>query len=231
VILAGGRGTRMAPATDEIPKALLPVAGRPFADWQLAWLASEGVDRVTYSIGYLGDLIRQHVGVGEPWGLRVDYVDEGRDLRGTGGALRQALEQDALEDEFLVLYGDSYLRVDLREAWETLRGSAARALMTVYRNDGKWERSNAVFEHGLVTRYEKGLEAIPDDMCFVDYGLSVFRRSTVDASIPAEAVVDLADVFTSLSLAGELAGFEANERFYEIGSPDGLVELESLLRS
>jgi MurNAc alpha-1-phosphate uridylyltransferase len=231
VILAGGRGTRMAPATDEIPKALLPVAGRPFADWQLAWLASEGVDRVTYSIGYLGDLIRHHVGVGEPWGLRVDYVDEGRDLRGTGGALRQALEEGALEEQFLVLYGDSYLRVDLRHAWEALRVSGTQALMTVYRNDGKWERSNAVFEDGLVTRYEKGLEVIPDDMCFVDYGLSVFRRSTVDESIPAQAVVDLADVFTSLSLAGELAGFEARERFYEIGSPDGLVELESLLRS
>ena len=231
VILAGGRGTRMAPATDEIPKALLPVAGRPFADWQLGWLASQGVVRVTYSIGYLGDLIRDHVGAGENWGLSVDYVDEGRALRGTGGALRWALEEDALEDQFLVLYGDSYLRVDLRRAWEALVESEKRALMTVYRNDGKWERSNAVFENGIVTRYEKSLEVIPDDMRFVDYGLSVFRRSTVDLSIPATEVVDLADVFTSLSRAGDLAGFEVHQRFYEIGSPDGLLELESLLRS
>ena len=89
VILAGGRGTRMAPATDEIPKALLPVAGRPFADWQLGWLASQGVDRVTYSIGYLGDLIRDHVGTGENWGLGVDYVD---DSKGTNvGAMVEAL--------------------------------------------------------------------------------------------------------------------------------------------
>jgi NDP-sugar pyrophosphorylase family protein len=188
------------------------------------------VDRVTYSIGYLGDLIRDHVGTGENWGLSVDYVDEGRTLRGTGGALRWALEEDALEDRFLVLYGDSYLRVDLRIAWEALAESGKQALMTVYRNDGKWERSNVVFEDGIVTRYEKNLEVIPGDMRFVDYGLSVFRRSTVDRSIPATAVVDLADVFSSLSRAGDLAGFEAHERFYEIGSPDGLVELESLLR-
>lgn len=229
VILAGGRGTRMAPATDEIPKALLPVAGRPFADWQLAWLASEGVHRVTYSIGYLGDLIRGHVGGGEHWGLQVDYVDEGHSLRGTGGALRQALEEGALDDQFLVLYGDSYLRVDLRDAWEALATSGKDALMTVYRNDGKWERSNAVFEGGLVTRYAKGLEVIPENMHFVDYGLSIFRRSTVERSIPPHAVVDLADVFTSLSLAGQLAGYEASERFHEIGSPDGLAALESLL--
>ena len=185
---------------------------------------------MTYSIGHLGDLIRSHVGVGEPWGLRVDYVDEGYALRGTGGALRPALEEDALEEQFLVLYGDSYLRVDLCDTWEALGLSGKQALMTVYRNDGKWERSNAVFEDGLVTRYEKGLEVIPADMRFVDYGLSVFRRSTVDRSIPGEAVVDLPDVLSSLSLAGELAGFEAHERFYEISSPDGLAELESLLR-
>jgi MurNAc alpha-1-phosphate uridylyltransferase len=231
VVLAGGRGTRMAPATDEIPKALLPVAGRPFADWQLAWLASEGVDRVTYSIGYLGDQIREHVGAGDPWGLRVDYVDEGRSLRGTGGALRQALEEGALEDQFLVLYGDSYLRVDLAEAWVALGDSGRGALMTVFANEGRWERNNAVFENGVVTRYEKGLEEPPSDMRYVDYGLSVFRRSTVETWIPPEHVVDLATVFTRLSLAGELAGIEVHERFYEVGSPAGLAQLEALLQS
>jgi NDP-sugar pyrophosphorylase family protein len=230
VILAGGRGTRMAPATDEIPKALLPIAGRPFADWQLRWLASEGVDRVTYSIGYLGDLIRRFAGDGERWGLQIDYVDEGRTLRGTGGALRRALEDGALEERFMVLYGDSYLSLELRSVWRTLGASGKQALMTVYRNDGAWENSNVVYENGLVTRYEKGLEEVPGDMRYVDYGLSVFRRSTVDRWIPPDDLVDLATVFTSLSAAGELAGYEAHERFYEIGSPEGLVQLEALLR-
>lgn len=229
VVLAGGRGTRMAPLTDSVPKALIPVAGKPFADWQLAWLAAEGVDRVTYSVGHLGGCIRDHVGSGERWGLDVRYVDEGSDLRGTGGALRLALERDALDDRFFVLYGDSFLRVGLLDVWRAFEESGKSALMTVYRNDGKWDTSNAVFEGGLVTRYEKGLSPVPADMRFIDYGLSAFRRSTIERLVPPGTRVDLATVFTELSVVGELAGFEAHERFYEVGSPAGLDALQSQL--
>jgi NDP-sugar pyrophosphorylase family protein len=231
LILAGGRGTRMAPYTDELPKVLLPVAGRPFADWQLMWLAAQDVDEVIYSIGHLGDQIRRHVGMGERWGLKVRYVDEGADLRGTGGALRQALEASALAEQFLVLYGDSFLCVDVRSVWDAFVASKSAALMSVYLNDGQWERSNVVFSDGIVTRYEKGLPRIPGEMRYVDYGLSVFKRSTVEQWIPRDAVVDLADTFAALSGAGELAGYEAVERFYEIGSPGGLKDLEVRLRS
>jgi NDP-sugar pyrophosphorylase family protein len=231
VILAGGRGTRMAPFTDTIPKVLLPVAGRPFADWQLMWLAAQGVDEVVYSIGYLGDQIRDHVGVGEQWGLKVRYVDEGANLRGTGGALRQALEASALSEQFLVLYGDSYLCVDVRSVWSAFVASKKAALMSVYLNDGQWERSNAVFSDCIVARYEKGLTSIPSEMRYVDYGLSVFKGTTVEHWIPSDAVVDLADTFSALSAAGELAGYEAVERFYEIGSPRGLKDLEARLLS
>jgi MurNAc alpha-1-phosphate uridylyltransferase len=231
VILAGGRGTRMAPHTDELPKALLPVAGRPFADWQLRWLATQGVEEVIYSIGHLGDLIRRHVGDGEQWGLRVHYVDEGAHLRGTGGALRKALEESALAEQFLVLYGDSYLSVDVRSVWAAFAASGSAALMSVYLNEGAWERSNAVYSEGMVTRYEKGLTNLPSEMRYVDYGLSVFERSTVDRWMPHDAVIDLADTFRALSAAGELAGYEARGRFYEIGSPDGLRDLEAWLLS
>ncbi len=231
VILAGGRATRMAPYTDALPKALLPVAGRPFADWQLSWLATQGVDEVIYSIGHLGDQIRRHVGGGERWGVKVRYVDEGAKLRGTGGALRQALEESALAEQFLVLYGDSYLSVDVRTVWEAFFARGRAALMTVYLNDGEWERSNVVFSEGIVTRYEKGLITFPSEMRYVDYGLSVFKRSTVDRWMPHDAVVDLSDTFTALSAAGDLAGYEAQGRFYEIGSPGGLRDLEAWLLS
>jgi NDP-sugar pyrophosphorylase family protein len=231
VILAGGRGTRMAPSTDTLPKALLPVAGRPFADWQLGWLAAQGVDEVIYSIGHLGDQIRRHVGVGERWGLNVRYVDEGATLKGTGGALRQALEESALAEQFFVLYGDSYLCINVRSVWNAFDASGRAALMSVYLNDGQWERSNAVFSDGMVTRYEKGLTTIPGEMRYVDYGLSVFRRSTVERWMPPDVVVDLADTFKTLSAGGELAGYEAKGRFYEIGSPGGLRDLEAWLGS
>ena len=230
VILAGGRGTRMAPLTDTLPKALLPVAGRPFADWQLMWLRAEGVDEVIYSIGHLGDQIRSHVGGGRKWGLTVRYVDEGPQLRGTGGALRQALDEGALAEQFIVLYGDSYLTIDVDSVWAAFAASKCAALMSVYRNDGEWEQSNAVFSDGMVSRYEKGLTKVPSDMRYVDYGLSIFRASTVERWIPCNTVVDLADTLSTLSAAGELAGYEALERFYEIGSPSGLRSLEARLQ-
>jgi len=219
----------MAPYTDILPKALLPVAGRPFADWQLTWLAHQGVDEVVYSIGHLGDQIRRHVAAGERWGLNVRYVDEGSHLRGTGGALRQALDESALAEQFLVLYGDSYLCVDVGSVWDAFIAKERAALMSVYRNDGQWERSNVVYFDGMVARYEKGLTTTPSEMRYVDYGLSVFKRSTVERWMPHANVVDLADTFTALSAAGELAGYEAEGRFYEIGSPEGLRELEALL--
>ncbi len=221
----------MAPSTDALPKALLPVAGRPFADWQLSWLAEQGVDEVVYSIGYLGDQIRRHVGTGEQWGLRVRYVDEGANLRGTGGALRQALDASVLADGFLVLYGDSYLNVDVRSVWDAFVASKSAALMSVFLNDGQWERSNVVFSGGMVIRYEKGKSTVPNEMRYVDYGLSVFRRSTVERWMSIDTFVDLADTFTALSAAGQLAGYEAVRRFYEIGSPSGLKDLEAHLHS
>ena len=99
VILAGGVASRLGAQAGELPKTLVPVAGRPFADYQLTWLAEEGVEDVVYCIGYRGDQIRDYVGDGARWGLSVTYVDEGADLRGTGGALRLAYDEGALAEE------------------------------------------------------------------------------------------------------------------------------------
>ena len=221
----------MRPATDEVPKCLLPVAGRPFVDWQLTWLAAESVDRVVYSIGYRGDLVRGHVGDGRRFGLEVAYVDEGERLLGTAGALRLAADQGMLDEEFFVLYGDSYLPLRLKTVEAEYTRSDAPVLMTVYRDPGRLERPNAVYEGGMVTRYEKGLTDPPPDMCYVDYGLSVWRRQVIETLVPAGTVVDLATVFADLSRTGRLAGYEAGERFYEIGSPGGLADLDGFLRA
>jgi NDP-sugar pyrophosphorylase family protein len=226
VILAGGVASRLGTNAGDLPKTLVPVGGRPFADHQLTWLAEQGVDSVVYCIGYRGDQIRDCVGNGERWGLKVTYVDEGSDLRGTGGALRLALDEGALEERFAVLYGDSYLGVDLPGIFAAFRSSDRPALMTVLRNEGRWDRSNADFDGALVTRYSK----TEGDFSWIDYGLSILAREVV-ARIPADEPADLADLFAELSREGQLAGFEVEERFYEIGSPEGLAELERLFAS
>ncbi|HEX5089862.1 MAG TPA: sugar phosphate nucleotidyltransferase [Nocardioides sp.] len=230
MILAGGLGTRMWPVAKTVPKTMLPIAGRPFADWQLEWLAAAGVTSVVYCIGYLGEQVREHVGDGAQHGLSVSYVEEGDRLRGTAGALRLALDAGELDERFLVLYGDSWLQVDPAEVFAAARDSGLPALMTVYRNDGRFDASNVEFANGRVVRYEKGLGAdTPDSMRWIDYGLSVFTHDVVEKRVPAGEVADLAPLCTALAAEGRLAGYLVNERFYEIGSPNGLAEAEALL--
>ncbi len=229
LILAGGLGTRMQAQDPHVPKSMLPVAGRPFVHWQLSWLAHQGADGAVLSIGHLGDQIRDFVRDGAAWHLPVTYVEEGDDLRGTGGAVRLAVDEGLLDESFFVLYGDSYLQValpDVQAAFETARQPA---LMTVYENDGRWDASNAICVGDVVVRYEKGCEDPPPDMRFIDYGLSAVHGNLVRELIAPGEQHDLADFFLTLSRQRRLGAFVATERFYEIGSPEGLAELDKLL--
>jgi len=236
VILAGGLATRMRPLTDVRPKAMLPVAGRPFIDHQLEWLARHGVTDVLLSIGYKGEMLSAHVGDGARFGLRVATVDEGAELRGTAGALRLAHARGALEEAFLVTYGDSFLPIDFAHVWAEFRRAAQPALMTVFRNEGRWDTSNVIFEPpsdsapgaaaGRVVLYDKRLRTRPaTDFAYIDYGLSALERRVVETEVPATGKADLAEVFHALSRRGQLAGLEVHERFHEIGSPEGLEEM------
>lgn len=240
VVLAGGLGTRMRPWTETLPKALLPVAGSPFVDHQLRLLADRGVTDVVLSIGYRGEMIRDAVGDGGPWGLAVRYVDEGADLRGTGGALRLALDQGCLAAEFLVTYGDSYLPVAHRPVLRKLQGPAratapvpdADAVMAVHRNRDAWDTSNAHFHDGRVELYDKRADDATRTrlgMEHIDYGLAALRRDVVEREVPPGEVADLSDLYHRLSVAGRLRGHEVTRRFYEIGSPGGLADLEKHL--
>lgn len=226
VILAGGLGTRMRPLTDTCPKTLLPVAGKPFAWHQLSWLAQNGVTEVVYSIGHQGEQIRSYWESVESPVASLRFVDEGEQLRGTGGALRLALDHGVLDEAFFVLYGDSFLPVPLEPIWSRFASSDNPALMTVLRNEGRWDTSNVVFEDGCIALYDK--RARRPDMLYIDYGLSALRRSLIE-SVP-ETVFDLSSLFHNLSREGRLGGYEVHRRFYEIGSPEGLLELEQFLR-
>lgn len=230
IVLSGGLGTRLGPVTATLPKALVPVAGRPFADWQLRWLAASGVTDVVLSIGHLGEAIREFVGNGSLWGLSVTYSDEGPQLRGTAGAIRLASDGGLLENEFMVLYGDSYLRVEIGPFISAFAKERWPALMTVYGNGGEHDRSNVIFRSGAVVKYRKNLDSPPADMTYIDYGLTIMRRQLVEERIPAGSVIDLAAVYEVLSDQGLLGGYEVRERFFEVGSPQGVRELEAFLR-
>ena len=225
-ILAGGLATRLRPITEKIPKLLVEVAGEPFFSHQLRLLRRNGLTRLVLCVGHLGEKIVEQYGDGAKFGVRIEYAFDGAKLLGTGGALIQALPR--LGEAFYVLYGDSYLPLDYRAVGDAFLASGKPGLMTVYENQERYDTSNVWFEAGEIKVYDKKNKI--RQMHHIDYGLGVFRPAAF-AGWARDAAVDLADVQTALARQGRLAGYEVGSRFYEIGSPEGLAELDRLLRA
>lgn len=222
-ILVGGRGKRLGELARDVPKPLIEVAGQPFIFHQLRRLARHGAARVVLCVGYLGEQFEQAVGDGSSFGLDVSYSYDGPKLVGTAGAVRGASDQ--LGPEFMVLYGDSYLRVDYRDVLRAFRAARLPALMTVLRNQGRWDTSNVDYADGLVRAHDKRSPSA--DMQWIDYGLAVMAAPALDV---APTATDLSDLYTELAKRGQLAGYPVSERFYEIGTPDALAEADAFLR-
>jgi NDP-sugar pyrophosphorylase family protein len=221
-VLAGGIGSRLGEHVREVPKPLVEVAGEPFLFHQLRLLRSHGAERIVLCVAYLGERIVDAIGDGRAFGLEVSYSFDGPERIGTAGAIRRALP--SLGPEFLVLYGDTYLRIDYQAVAAAHAASGLPALMTVLRNDGQWDTSNADFD-GQLVRYDKF--APQPGWAWIDYGLGVLTPAALAAEPDA---ADLAAVYATLSREGRLAGYAATERFYEIGTPAALAETDDFLR-
>lgn len=218
-ILAGGLATRLHPITNNIPKALVEVAGKPFIVHQLELLCAYGIKEVVLCVGYLGKMVQEIIGDGEQFGVHVNYVFDGVPLLGTGGALRNALH--LLGEKFLVLYGDTYLDCDYAAVVEAFIASKKQGLMTVLHNQNRWDRSNVLFENGRIICYDKKNPTAK--MEHIDYGLGALH-TIVFKHYPSNSVIDLATIYQDLVQKNEMAGFEVQNRFYEIGTPSGLEE-------
>ncbi len=230
-ILAGGLATRLRPITEKIPKALVVVSGRPFIAWQLELLARQGVRRVVLCLGYLGEQVEALVGDGRQFGLEVAYSYDGPQLLGTGGALVRAAPW--LDDQFWVLYGDSYLNFDYRAVaaeFEAQREGHPDllGLMTVFRNQERWDSSNVWFEAktGHLLEYNK-FQKRPE-MEYIDYGAAILQKAAL-TYLPQNQPSDLATLYNSLVAQTRMVGYEVQQRFYEVGSHSGLAEMEQFL--
>jgi N-acetyl-alpha-D-muramate 1-phosphate uridylyltransferase len=224
IILAGGLATRLRPITEKIPKALVDVGGQPFIVHQLRLLKSYNVQYVIVSAWYKGEMIREYVGNGEQFGLDVQYVFDGAHPLGTAGAIRQALP--LLKGPFFVLYGDSYLPCDYAEVQAHFDHHTQLGLMTIYRNHGKWDTSNVEMRNSEILCYDKKNRT--SRMEFIDYGLGLFKPE-VFASLPQGQPAGLAEIYQKLLAHRELLAYEVKQRFYEVGSFEGLNELNELL--
>lgn len=226
VVLAGGLGTRLRPLTETLPKALVPVAGRPFIEYQIDLFRRWGVDDLIICAGHLGHLIQEHLGDGRRFGIAIRYGREQERLLGTAGAIKNV--ERLLDDKFFVQYGDSYLLVDYPSVMEHFRNHDQMGLMVVYANNDRWDPSNVVVKDGFVEAYDKR-QKLPG-MVYIDYGVSVLRREVV-AALPALVATDLTALYQGLIAQHQLLAYEARHRFYEIGSPQGLREFEAFVQS
>jgi MurNAc alpha-1-phosphate uridylyltransferase len=227
VVLAGGLATRMRPETEQVPKSLLLVNGRPFVDWQLDRFVASGARSVLMCVGFLGEQIETHVKRALDRGLTVGYSYDGEQLLGTGGALRRAFAR--LESEFVVTYGDSYLPFDYAAPLADLRAQPdAVATMSVYRNGGELGESNVALDGDWVAKYAKGTHDATLDC--IDYGAIALRRSSLDG-IEDGAVWGIEALLGKLARQRKLRAFVAPERFYEVGSKAGRRALEQHLAS
>ena len=223
LILSGGLGTRLGSLASNIPKAMVKTAGEPFVAHQLRLLKRRGVNHVVICSGHLGEEIENFVQCGEAFGLSVDYSHDGGIRLGTGGSIKAALKAFPAISTFALTYGDSYLDIDLNLAHEAFAASGKQGLMTVFHNCNRFGASNVRFADGQVLHYEKG----GNNLEYIDYGFSFLRRESFD--LLDSDVFDLSLLWQSLIGRNQLAGYQVYERFFEIGTAEGLAETEALI--
>ncbi len=223
-ILAGGLATRLKPISEKIPKALININGQPFIDHQLKLLHHQGIRRVVICVGHLGEMIQDYVGDGSRYGLNIEFSFDGNSLLGTAGALKRALP--LLGENFMVIHGDSYLTCDFLPVQTAFQKRNKPALMTVFRNNNQWDKSNIELDQDEIITYDK--ENRTSQMRHIDYGLGVFNCEAF-AAIPEGQTYDLAKLFQLLLSQKQLACYEVKQRFYEIGSFTGIEDLNHYL--
>lgn len=224
VILAGGLGTRLQALTNGLPKPMVPVNDRPFLIYQLKVLRDQGITDVVLCIGHLGQKIRDWLADGQRFGMRIRYSDEEENLLGTAGAVKRA--EPLLDDVFFLIYGDSYLVLDYRRVMSHFLRFRKLGLMVVYRNEDRYDLSNVMVEGGLVKVYDKE-QRLPQ-MEYINFGVSILRKEALEL-VPPGVPYSQEQWYGELIRRNELLAYETQQRFYEIGSPQGLEEFRKLM--
>lgn len=214
----------MRPLTKTVPKVLIPVRGRPFADYQLDLLRKNGIDEFVFCVGHLGEEVERHLGDGHAFGSKIVYSYDGLRLLGPAGALKRA--ERLLHDRFFVTYGDAYLRAPYGRLMDALCTSGKLAVMAVYKNNDRFGKSDIAVRGDAVVRYDKKTKA--EGMDWINYGITALRKKALDL-MPNGSFCNEETFYGSLIRRKELLAFQVKMRFYEIGTPDSLSEFEAFV--
>jgi NDP-sugar pyrophosphorylase family protein len=224
VILAGGLAIRMRPLTLKLPKSMLQIKGRPFLEYQLELLKEYEIKDILLCVGYKGELIKNHFGDGRKFGVNLSYSFDGDNLLGTAGALKKAYK--LLSENFFLMYGDSYLPYDYQEIERHFRDSVKLSLMVAYRNQNRFDKSNLLIQDGMIKLYDKTLQG--ENLEYIDAGLSILKKEVLNL-VPEEEPYNLEELYRTLISEEEMSAFEVKQRFYQIGSFEGLEEFKNLV--
>lgn len=197
--------------------------GKPFLQHQLEFLSQNGITDIVLCLGHLSQSIMQYFGTGHKFGVNIKYsIDE--KLLGTAGALKKAAP--LLKNYFFTIYGDSYVFIDFKKISDFFLQHNRLALMTVFDNHDKYDTSNAEITSNLVTNYSKTGKT--GEMHFIDYGVNLFRKEVLEL-IPDNQPFPLENVFQQLIKNRHLLAYPVAQRFYEIGSLQGIREFRQFM--
>jgi len=228
VILVGGRGERLKPLTENIPKPMVPVCGKPFLEYLVLLLKKNGIKEFLFLAGYLGEKIENYFKDGRKWGVKIEYSFETTPL-GTGGAIRLAKER--LDKNFFLLFGDSYLPIDYREMACEFLNSGKPASLAVYDNRDDTDVPFNVKlnkDKKVVAAYNKRKDN-PVDFNYCDAGVIAVSKNAIDM-IGDETPVSFEEaIYPRMIADGNLEYYTAKDRFYDIGTKDRLKIFESYI--
>ena len=227
VVLMGGLGTRLRNGYSKLPKSMADVWGKPFFLYQLRMMKQNGLKNFIFCIGHRGGFIKSFFRRGTRFGAQIKYSYDGRTLLGTAGALKKAGR--FLKNDFMVIYGDSYMDVDYGEvicAYYRAKKEGKKALLVVFRNKNKYDKSNVVFKNGRLLKYNK--KSTSRDMEYIDYGISVLHKSLL-SGITKDKYSSLSDFYSRLVRDNLMSGYVVRNRFYEIGTPSSLKEFKKFI--
>ncbi len=228
VVLLGGLGTRLREVGSDLPKAMLDVHGKPFFYYQLQLMKRYGLKDYIFCIGHKREAIKAYFLNGRQFGVKIRYSHDGRNLLGTGGALKKALP--LLKEDFILIYGDSYMDVDYSELiynyFRSKNEQNKKGLMAVFKNKNQFGKSNVIFKNGRLLKYDK--KNFSSKMEYIDYGISMLDKSILK-QIPKDRYMDLSDIYHKLVENKLMSGYEIRNRFYEIGTSFSLTEFKKFI--
>lgn len=220
VILAGGLGTRLRPLTYTIPKPMVLIKKKPYLEYQIKYLKKGGITDILILVSYLGEQIIKYFGDGSKYGVNIKYSKEEKPL-GTGGALK--LAEKYLKEEFLIIYGDSFLPINYNNLIHFYRKHNKSSLLVAYKNDLNnisVPNNLMIGDDFLVKKYEK--DSRNTHLEYVESGVLITKKKLISL-IPANKPYSLEKtIFPKLIKKGDLIAYITQKRFYDIGTPDRL---------